>query len=45
VPKPLVVTPVPAAAAGITRTQYTVQLGELPPAVASGLSDSDDLIE
>jgi hypothetical protein len=29
----------------ITRAQYVVQLGELPPAVRSAVDDADDIIE
>jgi len=31
--------------ARIERTQYVVQLGELPPALRSAVDDADDIIE
>jgi hypothetical protein len=33
------------AGARIERTQFTVQLGELPPAMSSGVDDNEDIIE
>jgi len=36
---------VPAPAGRIERATYTVQLGELPPAVPSALDDADEIIE
>ncbi len=36
---------VPAAAGRIERATYTMQLGELPPAVPSALDDADEIIE
>jgi hypothetical protein len=47
-PAPVEAEPLPVATledGKIQRTQYVVTLGELPPAVHSGVDDSDDIIE
>jgi hypothetical protein len=44
VPRPMAV-PVLAVAPRIERAAYTMQLGELPPAVPSAVDDNDEIIE
>jgi len=44
-PQPLATVGAGTDGPAILRTQYVVQLGELPPAVASGVDDAEDLIE
>ncbi|HTB22912.1 MAG TPA: tetratricopeptide repeat protein [bacterium] len=44
-PRSSAVPAAPASSVAISRTAYVVQLGELPPAVASAVDQADDLIE